>query len=135
MTTAGYRNTKLRNLALHIRERVCRPLHCIEQRSTCHLCSRCTHCAEVQELSLLFVNLKPLTAHLQLFSKCGFCENLLVLRGAALLLALLQGFSACFNLQAKRVLVAFCASRKFKLKCCFWLVSAFLLRSFVARKA
>ena len=70
-------------------------------------------------LSLLFVKSKTLTAHLQrlLFSKCGFCENLVVLRGAAtaLLLALLQGFSACFNMQAKRVLVAFCASRKFKL--------------------
>ena len=51
------------------------------------------------------------------FSKCGFCKNSVVLRGAAtaLLLALLQGFSACFNLQAKRVLVAFCASRNFKL--------------------
>ena len=54
----------------------------------------------------------------------------MVLRGAAtaLLLALLQGFSACFNMQAKRVLVAFCASRNFKL---FGLkVSAFLSWSF-----
>ena len=41
----------------------------------------------------------------------------MVLRGAAtgLLLALLQRVSACFDMQAKRVLVAFCTSRKFKL--------------------
>ena len=49
---------------------------------------------------------KPLNAHPQSlpFSICGFCENLVVLRGAAtaLLLAFLQGFSACFNMQAIR---------------------------------
>ena len=102
----------------------------VQQSSTCCLtcatCSsvRCARClvappSSFTGLSLLFVNPKPLTAHLQrlLFSKCGLRKFVGFARCG-------HSPSACTSARVFRLLqwvpVAFW-SRKLKLKCCFCL--------------